>query len=63
MLVHGDSHYFKMDKAMYDVSGRLTAKLTRVEVFGSKDNDWVEMTVDPKSENIFSFRPVLLPRQ
>jgi len=62
LLVHGDSHYFKIDKAMYDDSGRLTANFTRVEVFGSEDNDWVKMTVDPKSENVFSFTPVLLPR-
>lgn len=63
LLVHGDSHYFKIDKAMYDTNGRLTANFTRVQVFGSKDNDWVEMTVDPKSENVFSFVPVILPRQ
>lgn len=62
LLVHGDSHYFKIDKAMYDDGGRLTANFTRVQVFGSKDNDWVEMTVDPKSENVFSFAPVVLPR-
>ncbi len=63
LLVHGDSHYFKVDKAMYDADGRLTANFTRVQVFGSKDNDWVEMTVDPKSENVFSFAAVVLPRQ
>jgi hypothetical protein len=62
VLVHGDSHYFKLDKAMYDADGRLTANFTRVEVFGSKDNDWVEMTVDPKSDNVFSFKPVMLTR-
>ena len=62
LLVHGDSHYFKIDKPMYDDSGRLTANFTRVEVFGSEDNDWMEMTVDPRSENVFSFTPVVLPR-
>jgi hypothetical protein len=62
VLVHGDSHYFKIDKAMYDADGRLTANFTRVEVFGSEDNDWIEMTVDPKAENVFSFSPVVLPR-
>jgi hypothetical protein len=62
LLVHGDSHYFKIDKAMYDADGRLTGNFTRVEVFGSEDNDWVEMMVDPRSENVFSFQPVVLPR-
>jgi hypothetical protein len=60
LLVHGDSHYFRLDKAMYDDNGRLTPNFTRVEVFGSEDNSWVEMTVDPTSENVFSFKPVVL---
>ena len=60
LLVHGDSHYFKIDKPMFNADGRLTANFTRVEVFGSADNSWVEMTVDPKSENVFSFEPVVL---
>lgn len=60
LLVHGDSHYFKIDKAMVNADGRLTPNFTRVEVFGSSDNSWIEMTVDPNSENVFSFVPVIL---
>lgn len=60
LLVHGDSHYFKMDKAMVDADGRITPNFTRIEVFGSEDNNWVEMTVDPESKNVFSFVPVIL---
>ncbi|MEZ5503227.1 MAG: hypothetical protein R3E50_11520 [Halioglobus sp.] len=60
LLVHGDSHYFKIDKAMYNPDGRLTANFTRLEVFGSEDNSWVEMTVDPSSPNVFSFEQVNL---
>lgn len=60
VLVHGDSHYFRVDKAMVDGDGRLTANFTRVEVFGSADNSWVEMTVDPSAENVFAFQPVVL---
>jgi hypothetical protein len=60
LLVHGDSHYFKIDKAMVDDDGRITPNFTRVEVFGSEDNSWVEMTVDPRSESVFSFAPVVL---
>jgi len=62
LLVHGDSHYFKVDKPMYETDGRLTANFTRVEVFGSADNDWIEMTVDPTSKDVFTFEPVVLPR-
>jgi len=60
LLMHGDSHYFRVDKAMYEPDGTLTPNFTRVEVFGSADNSWVEMTVDPKSPEVFSFRPVIL---
>jgi hypothetical protein len=60
VLVHGDSHYFKIDKPMFNADGRLTGNFTRVEVFGSADNSWVEMTVDPTTKNVFSFKPVVL---
>jgi len=60
LLVHGDSHYYKIDKPMFNADGRLTANFNRVQVFGSLDNSWIEMTVDPKSENVFSFEPVVL---
>jgi hypothetical protein len=53
VLVHGDSHYFKYDKAMYNENGTLTGNFTRIEVFGNADNSWVEMTVNPSSENVF----------
>lgn len=62
LLVHGDSHYFKLDKAMVDEDGRAIPNFTRVEVFGEADNSWVEMTVDPKSDNVFSFKPVVLKK-
>lgn len=60
LLVHGDSHYYKIDKPMFNDDGRLTANFTRIEVFGSADNSWIEMTVDPASKNVFSFEPVIL---
>lgn len=60
LLIHGDSHYFRMDKPMIDDDGTVTRNFTRVEVFGSSDNSWVEMTVDPNSPEVFSFKPVIL---
>lgn len=62
LLVHGDSHAIKIDKPMLEADGRVTANFTRVEVFGSADNDWIEMTVDPTSKEVFTFEPVVLPR-
>ena len=60
LLVHGDSHYFRLDKPMYEADGTVTRNFTRVEVFGSTDNSWVEMTVDPNSPEVFTFKPVVL---
>lgn len=60
LLVHGDSHYFRLDKAMVDDNGQIRPNFTRLEVFGSSDNSWVEMTVDPSTKNVFSFQPVVL---
>jgi len=60
LLIHGDSHYFKMDKAMFNDDGTITKNFTRVQVFGSLENSWVEMTVDPSTDNVFSFNPVIL---
>jgi len=60
VLIHGDSHYFKLDKPMIDGNSRSVPNFTRVEVFGSSDNSWVEMTVNPNGENVFTFAPVVL---
>lgn len=60
LLVHGDSHYFKIDKPMFNDDGTLTGNFTRIETFGSEDHSWIEMTVDPQTENVFSFQPVIL---
>lgn len=67
LLVHGDSHYFKLDKAMLlnadgdsDTEEPLMPNFTRLEVFGNADNNWILMTVDPRSDNVFSFEPVVL---
>lgn len=64
LLVHGDSHYFRVDKPMVIVDptsakdGQTQMNFTRVEVFGASDNSWVEMTVDPSTKNVFSFKQV-----
>ena len=56
VLVHGDSHYFRIDKPMLGArSGRRVEHFTRVETFGENDNHWLHATVDPTSPNVFSF--------
>ena len=60
LLVHGDSHYFKIDKPMYADDGRLQHNFTRVQVFGDKDNSWVKLTVMPSSDSLFVLTPIVL---
>ena len=56
VLAHGDSHYFRIDKPLRRRGGgRRLSNFTRVETFGAADVHWIEVTVDPASENVFSF--------
>ncbi len=60
LLVHGDSHYFKIDKPMYAQDGRLQHNFTRIQVFGDKDNSWVKLTVSTSSAPLFTLTPIVL---
>jgi hypothetical protein len=56
VLVHGDSHYFRIDKPMVGTqSGRRVEHFTRVETFGELDNHWLHVTVAPRNPNVFAF--------
>lgn len=58
VLVHGDSHYFRIDQPMVSArSHRRVERFTRVETFGNPDAHWVRVTVDPQDPNLFRFRP------
>ena len=65
--VHGDSHYFRVDKPFLDSLGRRLENFTRVETFGdnaangNNDVQWVKVTVDPRSREVFSFQPQIVP--
>ncbi|MFI7611596.1 hypothetical protein ACIBP6_10295 [Nonomuraea terrae] len=56
-LVHGDSHYFKLDKPLKYDNGQVVEKFTRVETFGDGNTHWVEATIDPRDPNLFEFSP------
>jgi len=63
LLVHGDNHEYTIDHPVKDRrSGRVLENLTRLEVMGSPDVGWVEVTVDPASADPFSFSPHQVPR-
>jgi hypothetical protein len=66
--VHGDSHYFRVDKPFLDAQGRRLENFTRVETFGDNqgngDNDvhWIKVNVDAGSREVFSLQPQIVPR-
>ena len=72
--VHGDSHYFRVDKPFLDASGRRLENFTRVETFGdnqgngNNDVHWLKVLVDSHSREVLahrrrSFRRTARPRR
>jgi hypothetical protein len=65
--VHGDSHYFRIDKPFLNAQGQRLETFTRVETFGDhqengiNDNHWLKVFVDPKSREVFSYQPQIVP--
>lgn len=56
-LVHGDSHYFRIDKPLVSAkSKRRIEHFTRVETFGYPDVHWLRARVNPRDPNLFSFQ-------
>jgi hypothetical protein len=57
VLVHGDSHYFRIDKPLLaTTSKRRIEDFTRVETFGTDDVHWVRVSIDPRDPEVFTFR-------
>jgi hypothetical protein len=67
VYVHGDTHYFRVDKPLLDATGRRLENFTRVETFGDNaanglnDVHWVKALVDPQSRDVFAFQPQIVP--
>jgi hypothetical protein len=65
--VHGDSHYFRVDKPFLDARGRRLENFTRVETFGdnqangTNDVNWLKVVVDPGSREVFKYQPQIVP--
>jgi hypothetical protein len=65
--VHGDSHYFRVDKPFLDAQGRRIENFTRVETFGdnqangNNDVHWLKVTVNPRNREVFSYQPRIVP--
>jgi hypothetical protein len=65
--VHGDSHYFRVDKPFLNAKGQRLENFTRVETFGNhqengtNDVNWLKVLVDPNSREVFSYQPQIVP--
>lgn len=65
--VHGDSHYYRLDKPFQDAQGRRLENFTRIETFGNSaangnnDVQWLKVTVNPRSREVFSYQPQIVP--
>lgn len=63
VLVHGDSHFQRIDAPLAVESGEDFAVpgFTRVETFGTPNLNWVEATIDPEDPAVFSFQRRFVP--
>jgi hypothetical protein len=59
VLVHGDTHYFKMDKPLPNATHML-ANFTRVQTFGSPNVHWIKVDVDAATRDVFAFHPMIV---
>jgi hypothetical protein len=65
--VHGDSHYFRIDKPFLDSAGRRLENFTRVETFGdhqengNNDVHWLKVLVTPDTREVFAYQPQIVP--
>lgn len=58
VLVHGDTHRFRIDQPLVDpVEGGTLRHFTRVETMGSPFFGWVRGTVDAADPQVFHFEP------
>jgi hypothetical protein len=59
LFVHGDTHFFKLDKPLFDPT-HLLPNFTRLQTFGSPSLHWVKVKVDPSNAAVFQIEPVIV---
>lgn len=57
LCIHGDTHYYRIDKPLKDTHGSTYLHFTRMEVFGSPNVAGVVVSVTPTTKEVFSFQP------
>ncbi len=60
LLIHGDSHTFRIDRPFKNSEGNTLSNLIRLEVFGSSNVHAVKVLVEPSAINssLFAFQTV-----
>ncbi|TAK90056.1 MAG: metallophosphatase family protein [Burkholderiaceae bacterium] len=62
LLIHGDSHHYRLDQPLKDAQGKTLKNFTRLEVFGSPlISQWIKVTVQPAQHKIFRIETRSLP--
>ena len=57
VLVHGDTHHFRVDQPLYDPATlKRVEQFTRIESFGSPFVDWISVSLDPDKPRLISVR-------
>ena len=65
--VHGDSHYFRIDKPFLNAKGQRLENFTHVETFGDNqanginDVHWIKVFVNPGSREVFTYQTQIVP--
>lgn len=54
LVVHGDTHTFRVDHPLVDASGDAVRNVTRLETWGDPVSGWVEVAVDPDGTEVFT---------
>lgn len=63
VLVHGDSHYFRIDKPLFHSDGKRTREnFTRVETFATPNVHWLRAIVDPNDPQVFQFKQEIVKK-
>lgn len=57
LLIHGDSHTFRVDRPFWTEEIPDLPNLTRLETFGAPDVGWVLVRVEPSARDPFAFAP------
>jgi hypothetical protein len=57
VCIHGDSHYYRIDKPLRDERGWNVPHFTRMEVFGHPNTAGVAVRVDPDTPQVFFYEP------